>query len=77
MDEQIQIFLNKDEAIVLFDFLSRFSDRGDLVIADQSEARVLWNLCSDLEKILVEPLKANFREILTQARENVRDNIEQ
>ena len=76
MNEQIQISLNKDEALVLFDFLSRFSDREDLVIEDQSEEKVLWNLCCDLEKILVDPFKENYAEILKLARKKVRDNIE-
>ena len=75
MKENVQIKLSKDEAIVLFEFLSRFSDDETLKVADQSEERVLWNIHCDLEKILVEPFSENYKEILKKAREKVRDEI--
>lgn len=74
MSDKINISLNKDEALVLFEFLSRFSESDSkLTIEDQAEERVLWNLCCDLEKILVEPFQENCDELLNQARERVRD----
>lgn len=75
MEEKIQINLSKDEAIVLFEFLSRFSDKEKLEITDQSEARVLWNILCDLEKILVEPFSKKYAKILEEAREKIRDKI--
>lgn len=75
MEEKIQINLNKDEAIVLFEFLSRFSDKDKLEIVDQSEARVLWNILSDLESILVESFSDKYAGILEKAREKIRDEI--
>lgn len=79
MDENeiINLSLTKDEAIVLFEFLSRFSNSDSkLTIEDQAEERVLWNVCCELEKILVAPFQENYREILNQAREKVRDKNE-
>lgn len=75
MEEILQINLKKDEAIVLFEFLARFSDDEILEIADQSEERVLWDIHCNLEKLLAEPFAENFAEILKSARENVRDKI--
>ncbi len=75
MKEEIQINLSKDEAIILFEFLSRFSNEEILEIADQSEARVLWNILCDLEKDLVEPFSEKYVEILKKAREKIRDKI--
>ncbi len=75
MKEEIQINLSKDEAIILFEFLSRFSNEEVLEIVDQSEARVLWNILCDLEKDLVEPFSEKYAEILEKARENIRDEI--
>ena len=75
MEKKIQINLSKDEAIILFDFLSRFSNDNTLEIVNQSETRVLWNLLCDLEKILKEPFLENYKEILEKAREKVRDEI--
>ena len=71
--DKITIQLTKNEAIVLFNFLSNFSNSEKLEIEHQSEERVLWNLCCDLEKILVEPFQENYKEILEVARESVKD----
>ncbi|MDQ3747778.1 MAG: hypothetical protein M3367_02010 [Acidobacteriota bacterium] len=75
MNEKIQICLSKDEAIILFEFLSRFSEKEVLEIADQSEERVLLNVLCDLEKTLVEPFVANYQKILKKSRERIRDGI--
>ena len=56
----IEIKLTGDEAVVLFEFLSRFSDSEQLTIADQAEKRALWNLTCSLEKTLVGPLEITF-----------------
>jgi hypothetical protein len=71
--DKIKIELTKDEALVLFEFLSRFSESENLDIQHQSEERVLWNLTCSLEKILVEPFKENYDEILNLARERLKD----
>lgn len=42
---QIDLLLTKEEAIVLFEMLSGFSENGKLEIEDQSEQRVLWKPC--------------------------------
>jgi len=75
MNEKIQICLSKDEAIILFEFLSRFTEKEVLEIADQSEERVLLNVLRDLEKTLVEPFVANYQEIVKKSRERIRDGI--
>lgn len=76
MESEVTISLNKDEALVLFEFLSRFGEENNLKIEDQSEERVLWNLCCDLEKVLVEPFQKNYRELLLKAQNNIRDTNE-
>jgi len=72
MDE-IQITLTKDEALVLFEMLSRFSDSDKLAIEHQAEERALWNLNCSLESVLVEPLEENYFELLQAARERLKD----
>ncbi|MFC1542614.1 hypothetical protein ACFL4M_01865 [Pseudomonadota bacterium] len=67
----VEMSLSKDEAIVLFEFLSRFSDTETLKIEHQSEERVLWMLTCLLEKELVEPFERNYSEILSQAQERL------
>ena len=74
-DNQVNIELTKDEAIVMFEFLGRFNKKDDdSFFEDQSEQRVLWDIECILEKKLSEPFKKNYNDILNLARENVRDN---
>lgn len=69
----VQISLSADEAIVLFEFLRRFSDSDDLTIVDQAEQRVLWNLCCILERGALTPFTGDWPVLLQQARERLRD----
>lgn len=69
----IEIKLSKNEALVLFEFLSRYSEKDILGIEDQSEARVLWNLTALLEKVLVEPFQGTYLEMINSARNELRD----
>ncbi|WP_414431067.1 hypothetical protein ACMG4M_07600 [Alcanivorax sp. IL3] len=71
--EEVKVELTKDEALVLFDLLSRFSSEDVLDIQDQAEERALWNLSCTLEEILSEPFSDNWAEIISAARERLRD----
>ena len=72
---EITLQLTQSEALVLFDFLSRFSETERLAIVDQAEERVLWDLQGKLEKKLVEPFQADYTEVLKSARLEVRDKV--
>ena len=65
--QPVHLELSADEALVFFEFASRFTDSNQLNIEDESEARVLWNLCGRLEKQLSEPFSPNYPELLAQA----------
>jgi hypothetical protein len=71
--DQVEVRLTPDEALVLFEFLFRYSDSDELRVADQAEQRALWNLCCLLEKQLAEPFKADYVELLEAARSRLRD----
>ena len=70
----MQIDLTQQEALVLFDFLYRNNKDNCFapLIEDQAEERVLWNLECILEKELSEPFAENYKEMLNQARLDVR-----
>jgi hypothetical protein len=72
----VSLDLTSDEALVLFDFLTRYTDSDRLEIADQAEQRALWNLCAILEKALVEPFDPAYGELLEAARQRLRDSID-
>ena len=71
--EDVEIKLTKDEALVLFDFLFRFSDDDILSIQDQAEQRALWNLICIFEKALSEPFSEDWLSIIKAARVRLRD----
>jgi len=68
----IHLELSADEAVVFFEFLSRFSDSDRLTIEHQSEEQTLWKLCGQLERRLSEPFSPAYAELLARARERVR-----
>ena len=73
---EVTLTLTGDEAVVLFELLSRFSETDRLAIEDQAEERVLWDICCLLEKQVAAPLKKDHRKILERAREAVRDKVD-
>ncbi|MBC3873973.1 hypothetical protein [Undibacterium flavidum] len=73
LNDDVTVTLTSDEAVVLFEFLRRFSDTDKLTIEDQAEERVLWNLCCIFEKASVLPLEANYPQALLSARDRLRD----
>jgi len=72
--QHIQLELSADDALVFFEFASRFTDSDQLTIGDESEARLLWNLCGRLEKQLSQPFSPNYPELLAQAQGRLRDD---
>ena len=75
MIDKINLELTSNEALVLFDLLSRFSDseKDEVVFEDQSERRVLWDMQCMLEAQLLEPFKEDYRKKLEKARDAIRD----
>lgn len=72
------VWLTKDEALVLFEWLHRREDLGldsmeALACVDQAEQRVIWDLSAVLETILVEPFGRNYDEVIEGARARLRD----
>ncbi len=72
-DDDLSINLNRSEALVLFELLTRYSDSDRLEIEDQAEQRVLWDICCSLESSLSEPLHPEYKSFLEDARDLVRD----
>lgn len=72
--DEITINLGKDEALILFDFLSRINDKElKEIFEDQAEQKTLWVLEGQLEKQLVEPFKPNYKDLIREARNKIRD----
>lgn len=74
MSGDVAVRLSQDEALILFDWLTRFNV-SESEFDDQAEQRVLWNLEAQLET-LVPVLAPDYRVLLEQARGRVRDTYE-
>jgi hypothetical protein len=73
-NNEITIKLTKDESLVLFEFLSRFNQTDNTnIFEDQAEQKTLWAIEGQLEKILVEPFKPDYLDIIKEARNRLRD----
>lgn len=67
----MKIELTKEEALVLFDWLSKNEENGKCFDNDAIKC-VFWSIESLLEKGLVEPFYENYSEIIEQAKESVK-----
>ena len=76
MDEKntVALELSGDEALILFEFLSRLNERArPELFEDQAEERALWTLEALLQRVLVEPFRSDYAELVQQARSRLRD----
>jgi|SwirhisoilCB3_FD_contig_31_15457833_length_991_multi_2_in_0_out_0_2 hypothetical protein len=75
-DEKVLIELTRPEALVLFELLARWNERGsgDIHLEHQAEQRVLWDIEATLESALVEPLMPDYQDRLAQARQRIKDS---
>ncbi len=71
--DRISLQLSREEALVFFEWLSRFNKLEQRGFEDQAEQRVLWNIKAMLESNLAEPFNPRYAELLAQARAKVRD----
>lgn len=73
-DKYLNLAVSKGEALVLFDFLARFNEAEHSdVFEDQAEQKTLWVLEGQLEKQLDEPFKPDYKDIIMEARNKIRD----
>jgi hypothetical protein len=73
-NKEVTIILSDDEALVLFDWLSRFNEEEHpSLFQDHAEQRVLYDLEAVLETLIAESFDRDYTDILSKARENIRD----
>jgi len=67
----VAIQLTSDEALVLFEFASRFTNNDSLTVEHPAERAAIWCLTAAREKLLVEPLRPDYLELLAAAQERL------
>lgn len=75
-NDLVYLRMTADEALVLFDWVHRNEEAdielGTAGVTDSAERQVLWELSGALEKLLAEPFRANYLELLETARARLR-----
>ncbi len=66
-----QIELKDFEALVLLEFLLRFSEDEKLAIEHEAEKQILYDLCAMLEREVPELLDPKYKELVSTAREKI------
>ena len=71
-DDRINLGLSKQEALVFFDWLGRFNaiERDEFYVHG-AEQQVMFDLEATLEKLLAEPFKENYVDLVRDAQESV------
>jgi len=68
---EVVVRLTRDEALVLSDFLDRWSRGGfecAIEVTDPAESLLLNNLCSSFEPVIDEVFAADYQDIVEAAR---------
>jgi len=74
MEKEINIKLKKDEAIVLFDFISKFNSINKEICKPEQIA--LNELECSLEKVLLEPFLDNYDDLVLRAKNKLSSYFE-
>ncbi len=69
--------LTKEELLVLFEWLSTNEEKEEVKFSDLAELVVLDRIQTSLEKKLAEPFKADYSEMITNARNKIRKEYEE
>ncbi len=71
-DGTVPICLSTNEAVVLFEFLTRNGQSEELRFEDEAERTVLADLLCALERHLSVPFDPNYSQLLAEARQSLR-----
>jgi hypothetical protein len=71
MSENITITVSHDEALVLFEFFSRFGDTDDFRLRNNAEYVAFQKISAQLDKSISDMFKPNYVELLCIARERI------
>lgn len=67
----VTIRLTADQALVLFEWLTREDGKDGLPTEHQAEQNVLWEIEAQLERILIDPLQPDYAVRVASARDRL------
>jgi hypothetical protein len=73
-NRNITITFSEEEVLVLFEWLHNFNEEEHpTLFQDQAEERILFDLETELERVISTTFDNNYQEILSKARQKIRD----
>ncbi len=77
-EEKVNLSLSPQEALVLFEWLTSSDEVGGTkaFACDDAERQVLWDIQSQLEKILADVFTSNYKEKLASAKKIILSQID-
>lgn len=71
LNQPVTLQLSPDEALVLFEFLSRWCDSESLAFEHPAEEAALLAVSRELDRQLAEPFSPSYTELLEAARQKL------
>lgn len=72
----MNIHISDDEALVLFEFFSRFQDTNRLRLLNNAEFIALSSIAGQIEKVLVTPFQSDYKDSLAKAQTRIANGYE-
>ncbi len=72
----VVLAISEDEALVLFEFFSRYEEKERLFFVHHSEYLALMKLSAQLDKSTLAMFQTNYFELLDKAREKIAKGFE-
>ena len=76
MPNTVEVLLSQDQALVLFEFFSRFSETNQLRLKNNAEFVALSEIAAQIEQTLVQPLQPDYSDLLAGAQARLADGYE-
>jgi len=67
-DKKISVRIGRDEAVVLFEMLAKFTRQKALSVRDEAERLALFRLHGALESTLTEPFRPEYKQLVDESR---------
>ena len=69
--DKVSFELTRKQALVIFEWLTELDEQEEPNYGHPAVQRVVWQIQSQLEKLLSEPFASNYKELLEEARNEV------
>jgi len=73
MNDNVTLTIPRVEALILFELLIDFYREAEIPVRDNAERLALVRLGGALERVLVEPFREDYKQIMAEARQRLNE----